>query len=569
MKKTTITLGLSVLLFAANAQQTLKIKNPLKGGKRFAATENSNKARLNGNNSVSQIGGSISCNTLYAAGTTMDLKFTFNLTTDSAFEFSDSLAITFPAGITPNSSPQTVFPAGSYNSGAFDLAGGQVPDTLNTISGQTISWGKNDNGQYGGIETGAGPITFTVNVTIGAGVTGNQTANFYASTDTYDAYPAAATAGSFSGSFIIYSVGTVIVDMATTFVQPKNLTKTANCNYGSDTIVAQIKNLGNTTQTNVMVMGSVNGGTAMMGTVLTQTLAPGDSSYVIWLPAYDFSATNTYKLKAWTAQAGDVSTANDTATLTFANHQSVNLSTTTYTNGIETAQNVADLSLQGNAASFTGLSATVHSGSQALFTTVATTNPAGTYTVIISLPCMDVTAGETYRISYWRRTNSTSGGNGQSGVYTGLSTSSLSILKPYSANTLNTWTKDSVDFVATTTETRYFAISGTGSVTASTQMNCRFDDINIAKLPAAGIKTLVNNADLSMYPNPTTGLLNITTAAAKATVEIYNMMGQNVATKEITNGNNTIDISNLSNGVYSIQITQNNTVTVGKVIKTN
>ena len=46
-------------------------------------------------------------------------------------------------------------------------------------------------------------------------------------------------------------------------------------------------------------------------------------------------------------------------------------------------------------------------------------------------------------------------------------------------------------------------------------------------------------------------------------------MGQNIMSKTLVNGLNTIDIGNLSNGVYSIQIMQNNTLTVGKIIKTN
>jgi hypothetical protein len=136
-----------------------------------------------------------------------------------------------------------------------------------------------------------------------------------------------------------------------------------------------------------------------------------------------------------------------------------------------------------------------------------------------------------------------------------------------------------------TASANYSSVTTTFTATATGNMNVAFeaigladnvntavvflDDITITKIGNIGIKTLVNNTDLSMYPNPTTGLLNITTTAAKATVEIFNIMGQNVATKEITNGANTIDISNLSNGVYSVQIMQNNTLTVGKVIKTN
>jgi hypothetical protein len=558
MKKIYLTLGLGVLFMGANAQQTLKIKNPLsKGTSQIGKVKTITAERNNGNNSVSQLAGTLSCGTFYTAGSTMNLALTLNLTNTDA-EYGDSLAITFPAGIVPNSSPQNPFP----NS----LDAGGTADALNPVAGQVISWGVNDNGAYGGIPSGLGAINFTVNVTIGSGVTGNQTANFFVSGDTYTTTTSAH--GDVSGTFIIYPVGASIVDLTTTFVQPKNLMSLANCNYGSDTIVAQIKNLGTTTIVNPMVMSSINGGTAMMGIVLTSTLTPGDSSYVIWLPAYDFSATNSYKLKAWTAQASDVSAANDTAKLTFANHQSIALTTTTYSNGIESAQDVADLSYQGTAAAFTGLSTgTFHTGLQALFSTVATTNPAGPYEVIISLPCMDVVAGETYRISYWRRTNT---GNGQSAVYTGLNTASLTILKPYSANLpLATWLKDSVDYTAAATETRYFAVAGTGTVSSTSQMNCRFDDINIKKLTTVGIKTLTNNADLSMYPNPTTGLLNVSTTANTATVEIYNVMGQNVASKTITNGTNTIDISNLSNGVYSVQIMQNGMLTVGKIIKTN
>lgn len=561
MKKIYFTLGLGVLFLGANAQQTFKIKNPIaKGNTHIASVKHANAERGNGHSSVSQLAGSLTCNTFYTAGSTMDLALTLNLTNTDA-EYGDSLAITFPTGITPNTS--TVNPNPFPNS----LDAGGTADSLNPIAGQVISWGKNDNGKYGGIPSGLGAINFTVSVTITATVTGTQNANYFVSGDTYTT--TGNPHGDVSGTFAIYPVGSALVDLTTTFVQPLNLASLTNCNYGTDTIFAQIKNKGTTTESNIMVMGSVNGGTAMMGTVLTATLAPGDSSFVIWLPAYNFSATNSYQLKAWTAQAGDISAANDTAKLTFANHQSIALTSTTYSNGIETAQDKADLGIQGTAAAYTGYSTgTFHSGAQALFTTVPTTATAGAYEVIISLPCMDVIAGETYRISYWRRTNTTSAGNGQSAIYTGLATSALTILKPYSANTVGSWTKDSADFTATATETRYFALGGQGTVSSTSQINCRFDDINVAKVTPLGIKTLVNNADLSMYPNPTTGVLNITTTA-KATVEIYNMMGQNVATKEITTGANTIDISNLSNGVYSVQITQNNAVTVGKVIKTN
>src|SRR6202008_3107135 len=101
-----------------------------------------------------------------------------------------------------------------------------------------------------------------------------------------------------------------------------------------------------------------------------------------------------------------------------------------------------------------------------------------------------------YRISYWRKANNTPAANGMSGIFTGLgqdAASMTTVLKAYSTITPNAaagpWQKDSVDYVATATETRYFAIGGMGTVSASSQINVRIDDISIMKLVGSvGVK---------------------------------------------------------------------------------
>ena len=531
-----------------NSQTTIKLKNTPS-----SELKNTSSARGGAIGTPMQITGGITCNTQYVAGTTMDLNFTVLLTnTDS--EYGDLITITFPAGITPNTSASNTPTVGT---------GAAYIEVLNPVVGQAISWGDDDN-SYGGIVPGTS-YNLTVNVSIAAGLTGNQNATYDVSGDTYGAAPG----DLLGGTAVIYPAGASLVDIKTIFVQPYNLTSLSNCNYGLDTLIAQITNIGSTTESNINVSYSVNGGTAMM-TVVPGPLAPGDSTFVFWLPAYDFSATNLYDIKAWVAQASDINLVNDTTAFSFSNNVSIPLTSTSYVNGIETSAEVGEISIQGTAANFTGLSAgTFHSGLQALFTTVAATNPAGTYDMIVSLPCMDVVNGETYRISYWRRTNATSGGNGMSGLVTGTSVSALTtVLKPLSSITpLTTWLKDSVDYVATTTETRYFGISASGTVAAATQMNVRLDDINIAKVTSGvGIKTISSNNAISIFPNPTSGILNVNAIEVNSSIEVINVIGEKVYSNTLVKGNNSIDLSGLSNGAYFVKLNSNNQITTKKVV---
>ena len=56
--------------------------------------------------------------------------------------------------------------------------------------------------------------------------------------------------------------------------------------------------------------------------------------------------------------------------------------------------------------------------------------------------------------------------------------------------------------------------------------------------------------DFSVYPSPTTGLLNVNSETTIIQIEIYNLLGQLV---ESNTNQNTIDISNVSQGVYFIK----------------
>ncbi len=182
-----------------NSQTTIKLKNTPS-----SELKNTSSARGGAIGTPMQITGGITCNTQYVAGTTMDLNFTVLLTnTDS--EYGDLITITFPAGITPNTSASNTPTVGT---------GAAYIEVLNPVVGQAISWGDDDN-SYGGIVPGTS-YNLTVNVSIAAGLTGNQNATYDVSGDTYGAAPG----DLLGGTAVIYPAGASLVDIKTIFVQP-------------------------------------------------------------------------------------------------------------------------------------------------------------------------------------------------------------------------------------------------------------------------------------------------------------------------------------------------------------
>lgn len=75
-----------------------------------------------------------------------------------------------------------------------------------------------------------------------------------------------------------------------------------------------------------------------------------------------------------------------------------------------------------------------------------------------------------------------------------------------------------------------------------------------------------NNFSLSIFPNPTQNILNIQTQETIKVVSIYDMIGKNVSTIQITS--NSLDVSNLAKGVYMMKvINENDKIFFTKFIK--
>lgn len=92
--------------------------------------------------------------------------------------------------------------------------------------------------------------------------------------------------------------------------------------------------------------------------------------------------------------------------------------------------------------------------------------------------------------------------------------------------------------------------------------NCSSMDSTLIYVDAClGVNTLMHN-DINLYPNPTNGVLQLelkTIDIPNLKLTIHNTIGQTITTQNITNYQTQIDLSNLSSGLYFIEVIGNET----------
>jgi len=81
--------------------------------------------------------------------------------------------------------------------------------------------------------------------------------------------------------------------------------------------------------------------------------------------------------------------------------------------------------------------------------------------------------------------------------------------------------------------------------------------ITLALTPLVGVNEQAeNNLNLTAYPNPTTGIINVEyTSETPVQFDVINMLGENVFSQNTNNTKKTtIDVSNLNKGLYFLQM---------------
>ena len=124
------------------------------------------------------------------------------------------------------------------------------------------------------------------------------------------------------------------------------------------------------------------------------------------------------------------------------------------------------------------------------------------------------------------------------------------------SETLSTdeWLRRSVNLTGRDGQNVYIAFRHTNG---NDQFWMKIDDISVT----AGLSGVENHESLAtIYPNPANNVLNINANSNISMVEVFNVMGQMVASYNANDVNTQINTSNFANGVYTVRIHTENGV---------
>jgi len=156
-----------------------------------------------------------------------------------------------------------------------------------------------------------------------------------------------------------------------------------------------------------------------------------------------------------------------------------------------------------------------------------------------------------------------------SGVTTGspqliLSGSSVTHTDDVSSSWSFNWTAPSTNEGAITFYAAVLAASGgagnNNDQTVTTSFSANSSTLGISE---------ENMLVFEMYPNPSQDLLTILlpNEISTGSIELFDFSGKSMKSKEISTVNNTLDISNLSQGIYFVKLNSEGKIGVQKVIK--
>ncbi|MGY8908722.1 MAG: T9SS type A sorting domain-containing protein, partial [Flavobacteriales bacterium] len=132
--------------------------------------------------------------------------------------------------------------------------------------------------------------------------------------------------------------------------------------------------------------------------------------------------------------------------------------------------------------------------------------------------------------------------------------------KPSQGN--NTFTKTEFSFTATTSTV---VIYMRAPLATSSAYDVYVDNVSLKAAAVASVANVFAD-NITIYPNPVTNFINISTTEKISNVEVYNIVGKRVLSiKNLEN--NQVDISNLASGMYMLRLTNGTSVTTKKIMK--
>jgi hypothetical protein len=83
---------------------------------------------------------------------------------------------------------------------------------------------------------------------------------------------------------------------------------------------------------------------------------------------------------------------------------------------------------------------------------------------------------------------------------------------------------------------------------------------------SVGVKELLNSGNVSVSPNPTNGLLTITSTAELQNIEVTNVAGQVLLSHSCNSKSQSLQLQNFSEGIYFVKVVCTDGMSVTKKV---
>ncbi|ANW95393.1 hypothetical protein AXE80_03470 [Wenyingzhuangia fucanilytica] len=136
-----------------------------------------------------------------------------------------------------------------------------------------------------------------------------------------------------------------------------------------------------------------------------------------------------------------------------------------------------------------------------------------------------------------------------------------SVVQPEGRHTFHI-TSDYARMVGVNAETNQTILSTVGNATNQS----RFEVLEVSNFSLSTKNNTLNN--LSVYPVPTSDVLNIQLKSLESVhIDLLNLAGVKIISKEIKQNNSTINLSDLPSGIYLLRLNDGENISVKKIVK--
>jgi hypothetical protein len=335
----------------------------------------------------------------------------------------------------------------------------------------------------------------------------------------------------------------------------------------AETVTVEIKNFASVDLTDFDVMFS--DGLSNPTEHIMDTIAPGATMTYTFTNTADLSAPGAHNIIANTIVSGDVDNSNDQFSLDLYSGPHVVDQANAYTQGFEPTESQTGwttLDVDADAVTW-GLSGILpHTGTScADYTHELPTNQANDY---FFSTCLGLDAANIYQLDFYYRAFSPAY---QSNMEVILCTDQdpatmVATLVPTMLVNTSLWTlSSSTIYLPDGTSGNYYIGWHVTQQDSSTDL--KIDDVNVYYSGPNGLSAM-NSTGLSLYPNPSNGLVHVSGLKEATDITVYNMLGNIVLEQSAKAGTETLDLSRQSHGVYSVVLRSEKSVITKQLILT-